>query len=107
MVTGGWVWGQAKQTCDQACAARKQVCYSYMQSTINSLMKFQAALKEAGGSCKSGQDGKSHRDYAGAPFTNSKDKNKCYFLTPGATSSCTANDHANHRPLCYCTQAPP
>ena len=88
--------GDPGQPCNQVCAGSGGVCNSDKQSAITTYELIAQIFLEAGFTCK-GNGGS--RSYAGAPFTVNT---KCYYIAPGATSSCTEIKHEEHSPLCYC-----
>ena len=96
--------GGKRQVCRDVCSGLNVVghsvynCNSEKQSTITTMRLVYNAFLDAGYTCPRTS---THHKYAGTPGEHQGD---CFWLTSGATSSCTANAHG-HSPLCYCDKS--
>ena len=97
-VSGSWVLGSSGAVCNSVCAGQGLSCTPAVQTSLTTCALMLAAMSQAGEACSCS----GNRDYAGTPFRTGS---ACYHFSPGssATSSCTANSHGHHRPLCYCS----
>ena len=100
-----WVLGENGETCNTVCSKTGRFCNQDEQSKITTGELLINAMLQAGHTCSGAKAIGGHRDYPGTPFSTGLERGRqddCYYLTDGATSSCTGNDFVYHRALCYC-----
>ena len=84
-----------------ACRKRGQGCNADKQSSLVTNKLVAEKMAEAGYTCK-GFHGA--RNYPGTPFSTGRSNDDCGPVLSGSKPVCDKNDHANHRPLCYCEE---
>ena len=103
---GSWVIGAEGWACNDVCGAQHRECNSEMQSSLTTCSAMVSAVESAGESCIDNTCPWPSRQYPGSPFMWGE--NNCVFFgndgsPPTTSSSCVDNEHAWHRPLCYCS----
>merc|ERR1719210_1003470 len=98
MMTTGWIMGPDGAICDDVCGETGLVCNQGRQSALTTNDLVEAAFAAAGYICR-GFHGT--RSYAGVPFSTGR-RDDCAPIRAGAVSTCSANGHSAHAPLCYC-----
>lgn len=101
-LTANWVRG-TKGACDQTCNPLGKSCNSEKQTELNTYDKMKALMELMDYTCTLYMQ----RSYVGVPCVLST---TCFYFggdsrvhpDNGGKSSCTANQFANHEPLCYC-----